>query len=182
MIQWRDTPQRYGAISRALHWGMAALLLWQFVGMGLRLMLGRTPLVSFFVGSHTTVGFTLAVLIMLRGIWALMNLRNRPPHGAGLLGFAAWAGHLTLYLLMAVVPGFALLRAWGQERAFAPYGIEIFPPREAPVSWAVEAGHMFHGELAWVLGALILGHIVMVAVHTGIWRDGTFARMAGRRG
>ncbi len=181
MIQWRDTPQHYGAISRALHWGMAALIVWQFVGMGLRLMLGRTPVVSFFVGGHATVGATLGALIVLRAVWALFNLRRRPPHGSGVVGLAARLGHIALYGFMLAIPGLGLLRAWGHTRAFAPYGIEIFPARETEVSWAVQAGNLLHGELAWVLFALVVGHIVMALLHSGLWRDGTLSRMAGRR-
>lgn len=32
MSGWLDTPQRYGRISRAFHWLMAALFAWQFAG------------------------------------------------------------------------------------------------------------------------------------------------------
>ncbi len=62
----RDTEAAYGPVTRLLHWGIAALILWQFLGMGLRLIFGRTPLVSFFVGSHQPVGLVLFVLIVAR--------------------------------------------------------------------------------------------------------------------
>ncbi len=29
---WLDTPSRYGRVSRAFHWLMAALFAWQFAG------------------------------------------------------------------------------------------------------------------------------------------------------
>ena len=35
---------------------------------------------------------------------------------------------------------------------------------------------------AVLLLLLIAGHVLMVGVHEGMWRDGTLARMAGRRG
>ncbi len=177
----RDTPARYGRVTRLLHWTIAALILWQFVGMGLRLALGRGPVAGFFVGLHQPVGTALFVLIVLRVTWALLNRRNRPDHGHGLLGLAARLGHLALYLLMLVVPSLALLRAWGSERAFAPYGFQIFPAREAPIEWTQKLAGALHGELAWLMGLLILGHVVMVGVHEAMWRDGTLARMAGKR-
>lgn len=180
-MQIADLEQKYGLVTRLLHWGIAALILWQFLGMGLRLALGRHPVSAFFVGGHQTVGFVLMVLIAVRAVWALVNMGRRPPHH-GLIGFAARAGHLALYGLMLAVPALALLRAWGGTRGFAPWGIQIFAPRadDAQVPWAVSAGNLLHGELAWLLAALVLGHVVMVGVHEGLWRDGTLGRMLGR--
>lgn len=177
----RDTRQLYGRVTRLLHWAIAALMLWQFIGMGLRLALGRTPVVSFFVGSHQKVGAVLFVLIALRLIWAFANRDNRPDHGGGLLGLAARAGHLALYIVMAVVPTAALVRAYGSDKPWAPFGFEIFPAQQPPINWMVNVGEAMHGEFAWILLALIAGHVAMVGVHQTMWRDGTLQRMAGRR-
>lgn len=181
MTQWRDTPQHYGTITRILHWMMAGLILWQILGMTLRLLFGRTPVVAFFVGSHATVGFMLMGLVLLRAAWVFVNRGNRPPHAPGMVGLAARAGHVALYGLMLTIPALALLRAWGNTRPFAVWGIEIFGPREAEIGWAVQVANLLHGELGWLLAALIAGHVLMVAVHEGLWRDGTLAKMAGRR-
>jgi len=180
-LTWRDTALRYGRMTRLLHWSIAVLMLWQFTGMGLRLVLGRTPLVGFFVGWHQPVGTVLFLLIVIRVIWALVNRRHRPDHGAGFWGIAARLGHLALYLVMVIVPVSALLRAYGGERVFAPFGFEVFPAQQPPIDWMVTIGEALHGELAWLLLALIAGHVIMVGVHEGMWRDGTLARMAGRR-
>ena len=178
----RDTEAAYGPVTRLLHWGIAALILWQFLGMGLRLIFGRTPLVSFFVGSHQPVGLVLFVLIVARVLWALANRGRRPPH-TGALGHAARLGHGALYGLMLVVPAVALLRAWGGARGFAPWGIQIFAPRAegAEITWAVDLAGLLHGELAWALGALVLGHVAMVSLHERLLHDGTLSRMLGRR-
>lgn len=128
----RDTPARYGRVTRLLHWTIAALILWQFLGMAIKLALGRGPVSGFFVGLHQPVGAVLFALIVLRVAWALLNRRRRPDHGAGLVGTAARLGHLALYALMLAVPSLALLRAWGAERAFQPFGVRIFAAREAP--------------------------------------------------
>lgn len=178
-LPWRDTKQLYGRITRWLHWSMAVLLLWQFTGMGLRLLLGRDSIAGFFVRLHQPVGTALLGLVVLRVIWALVNRHNRPPHDDGLLGRAAKLGHLALYLLMAIIPSIALVRAWGAQRAFAPYGFEIFPARAQDIKWTADLAAALHGELAWLLAALILGHVIMVAFHQAMWRDGTLARMAG---
>lgn len=177
---WRDSPDRYGRISRWLHWGMALLFAWQFIGMGLRLALGRTPLVSFFVGSHASVGLLLMVLVLLRGAWGLSNAGRRPPHGTGWLGRAAAAGHGALYLLMVVVPLLALVRSYGSGRAFSWFNTlplwGASPKNEALMAPANAA----HGLLAWVLLALVAGHVAMVLLHRWWWRDDVAQRMVGR--
>ena len=180
-IPLRDTATVYGRVTRILHWSIAALILWQLFGMTLRLIFGRQPVVSFLVGWHQPVGTVLFGLILIRVIWAFANRGNRPSYGAGLIGLAARLGHLALYAVMLVVPAVALLRSWGSERVFAPFGFQIFPARTTPVEWAVGLGDALHGEMGWVLALLILGHVVMVGLHEGMWRDGTMARMAGSR-
>lgn len=179
-IAWRDTPLRYGLVTRLLHWGMALLMLWQFTGMGLRLALGRTPLVSFFVGSHAPVGTLLLLLALVRLGWGISSRRHRPPHEAGPVGRAAQLGHAALYLLMAVVPALALLRLYGSGRGFAPFGIPLFAPRETRIEWMMAPANMLHSTLAWTLLALIAGHIAMALLHQLYWRDGLLLRMAGR--
>lgn len=179
-LPWHDTRQLYGRISRWLHWSMACLLLWQFTGMGLRLLLGRDSIAGFFVRLHAPIGTALFVLVILRVLWAVANRRRRPEQDAGVLGRAAKLGHLALYLLMGIIPSIALLRAWGSQRAFTPFGFEIFPARPEDIKWTTDLASALHGELAWLLGLLILGHVVMVGLHHAIWRDGTLFRMAGR--
>ncbi|WP_066272319.1 cytochrome b [Hydrogenophaga palleronii] len=177
---WFDTPQRFGRITRWLHWGMALLFAWQFVGMGLRLALGRTPLVSFFVGTHASVGLLLLILVLLRGAWGLANRARRPSHGDSLLGRAARLGHAALYLLMFVVPALALVRLYGSGRAFAWFNtVPLFaasPKDEALIAPAA----LLHGPLAWLLLALVAGHVGMVLLHRWLWRDGVAERMIGR--
>ncbi|MWD27287.1 cytochrome b [Aquicoccus sp. SCR17] len=180
-MPWRDNPETYGWITRALHWGIAALILWQILGMVLRLALGRMPVVSLFVGLHQPLGATLFVLIAARLLWALAQRRRRPGHGRGPLARATRAGHVLLYALMVAVPALGLLRAWGNTRAFAPWGLPVFPARETEIAWATTLADRLHGELAWALTALILGHVVMALIHALHWCDGTLARMAGRR-
>lgn len=174
---WLDNAQRYGVVSRALHWTMAAVFLWQFVGMGLRIALGRAPLVSFMVGTHGPLGALLFVLVVVRVLWGLLNRRRRPSYEPGLLGTLARAGHISLYVLMAIVPALALLRAWGSGRGFQPFGLPVFPATGEQVAWAMAPANALHGLLAWALLLLIAGHVFMVFVHHFIRRDDTARRM-----
>lgn len=180
-VPMRDTPEVYGTVTRVLHWTIALLVVWQLLGMGLTEVLGDVPVANALSAPHTKVGTILWMLIVSRVIWALTNRNNRPPHGQHFLGQAANLGHGLMYVIMLAVPTLGLLRAYGSNRPFAPFGFEIFPAQNPPIEWMVKLAGMFHGELAWVLAVLIVGHVVMAALHEGMWRDGTLARMVGRR-
>lgn len=173
-----DTPSGYGTVTRALHWGMAALFAWQFTGAGLRLLAEDTAIEGFFWSTHTTVGFTLWLLVLLRGAWGLANLRRRPrPEGTPALAAAARAGHLALYALMIAVPSLAILRAIGGTRGFSVYGLELGPPRETAIAALTAPGNALHGLLGWALLALVVGHVAMALWHGRIRGDATLRRM-----
>jgi len=157
-----DNTDRYGRVSRALHWGMALLILWQFLSAGAHFLLGDTLIEEFFWATHKPLGFLLFSLIFIRLIWALINASNRPKS----LNIAAKAGHVSLYALLVIVPGLALLRQYGSGKSFEPFGIPLFSGFEGDeVAWMVTPGDLLHSWLGWLLLAMILGHIFMVVWH-----------------
>lgn len=179
-----DSPAGYGIVTRALHWGMAGLFLWQFASALLRVFAEDTGVERLFWSTHYSVGFTLWLLVLVRGVWGLANLHRRPrPEGSPAMARAARAGHLALYGLMIAVPSLAILRAVGGTRGFSVYGVQLAAPREAAVAWLTAPANALHGLLGWALLALIVGHVVMALYHTRIRRDGTLERMTrGHRG
>lgn len=181
MSQLFDRPDRFGSVSRILHWGMAALFLAQFASAIARALLPRGDALRDALWSyHSDLGATLFVLVLLRGAWGLVNLARRPAH-EGLMGKLAGLGHLVMYVLMIAVPGVRILAAAGGTRGFSYLGMPIFAPREAEVAW-MDAPSEWHGEMGWLLLAVIVGHIVMaVGYHRIIRRDDTLRRMSPRR-
>ncbi|WP_313353010.1 cytochrome b [Paracoccus sp. (in: a-proteobacteria)] len=177
-----DRKDRYGTVTKIVHWSMAALMFWQFSGPLCERILGEdAALTKLLSKNHGQVGTVLFLLIVFRMLWALLNRNQRPPHQTGIMGYAARLGHFSLYVLMLLVPTTALLRSWGGERAFAPFGFEIFSARspDQVIRTATDIGANFHGELAWIIGALILGHIFFAATHHLVLKDGTWQRMIG---
>jgi cytochrome b561 len=171
-----DTPQRYGRVSRGFYWLMAALFTWQFAGALLYVATGDNAVTRLVGGSHFTLGFTLFVLVLLRGAWGLANLARRPPH-PGRLGRAAVTGHLLIYALMVVVPGLALLRQYGSGKPFTPYGIPLMPGRDDKIAWMVAPGDLLHHWLAFTLLAVLVGHVVMAFLHRKLRKEDVLARM-----
>lgn len=179
-MQIFDSPSRYGSVSRLFHWTVAALILWQIVSMIAKNLLGReSALGGFMAGSHASVGVLVLVLVWLRVLWALVNRQRRPADGNGLLGVAAKAGHLALYVLMLFVPTSAFLRAMGSDRPFSVFGIQLSAgrPEGQQIEALTSAGNL-HGEMGWLLAVLILGHVVMAVFHSAVLKDRTIARMA----
>ncbi len=179
MSDLTDTPQRYGAVSRALHWGMALLFLAQFASALVHWGLERGNALRDALWSyHADLGLTLLVLVLLRGAWGVANLGSRPGQSADLLGRAASVGHGLLYLLMIAVPGVKLLAAAGSARGLTYLGMQVVPPQAVEIAW-MQAPAALHGAMGWLLLALILGHIAMaVGYHRIIARDATLTRMA----
>lgn len=178
---WRDTPARFGRLSRWLHWSMAALLGWQFAGMLSKVRLGKEHVLSqWLTPAHSHVGLLLLLLVVLRAAWGLANLGRRPGH-AGAMGLLVWAGHGVLYLLMIAVPLLATLRMLGNTRPFLWFGvIPLNDGQGVRVDWMVDLARQWHGTLGWVLLALIVGHVLMALLHRWLLADGVDRRMIGR--
>lgn len=175
-----DMSSGYGLISRALHWLMAILFLWQFVSALLRVAAKDTPIYSFFWSAHHQLGFVLLVLVILRGVWGILNLNCRP-HKSGHVGKLAALGHIVIYVLMFAVPSLALLRTYGSGRGFSFVGIHIFEQTGVQDAALTAPGNALHGLLGWALLAVIMGHILMAFIHHFALRDDTLRHMTGRR-
>lgn len=178
MTQLSDSPDRFGLVSRAFHWGMAALFAAQFLSAAAHSALARENALRDALWSyHANLGTTLFLLFLLRGVWGLLNLRKRPVH-SDLMGQAAKAGQLALYVLMVIVPAVRLLSSVGGMRGFSYFGVPIVPVRETAIAWTQIAAE-WHGEMGWILGAVVIGHIVMAVVwHRWIKRDDVLRQMA----
>lgn len=158
----KDNNQRYGRVSRVLHWGMALLILWQFLSAGAHFFFDETAIEAFFWPTHKPVGFLILALVVIRILWALINLSNRPAS----VNLLAKLGHISLYALLLAIPTIALMRQYGSGRSFEPFGIPLFAGFESDkIQWMIDLGSNFHSTLGWILLALIVGHVVMAIWH-----------------
>ena len=158
-----DTPARYGTVSRWLHWGMALCVLWMFgTILGAELTDDRATQTMLRNG-HKHMGSLIWVLVLVRAAWALAHARQRPPS----VSLPAKLGHWALYALLLIIPSIGLLRQYGSGRAFSPLGLPVFPgfAQGEKIDWMVQLGGLLHGELAWVLAALVAGHVAMAWWH-----------------
>lgn len=175
-----DTPERYGAVTRILHWGMAALFGWIFVSAALHMFAKESVIGKFFWSTHFSVGFALLLLVLVRGLWGMVNASQRPQED-GFAGRAAKAGHIVMYALMLFIPAVAMLRAYGSGRGLWVFGVQLFAQTGEEIPALMAPAHALHGLLGWVLLALIIGHVGMVVVHHRVWQHDILSRILGRK-
>ena len=91
-------------------------------------------------------------------------------------------GHISLYLLLLVIPAVALLRQYGSGRSFEVFGVPVFSGFEGEkIEWMIDLGSTFHSTLGWILLALIIGHIGMAFWHKhSAKQENVLPRMWGR--
>ncbi len=157
-----EGPRVYPRAARALHWLMALGVIWMLCSASVHALANKSALDQFMWPTHKHVGVVLLVLIVIRmGLaWAQRAQRPRAT------GTAAKLGHLALYALMLAIPLLGVLRQIGSGRAFSPLGLPLIPGFDGPkIEWLVALGNALHGELGWVLLALVVGHVGMVLVH-----------------
>lgn len=188
----RNTRDHWGAVTRGLHWLMAAMLLVQ-VPLGFMMVdaydawlagHGDTALVMQLSRVHNTTGFLLLILVLLRLSWRLGN--PSPDLPAALLAwqqFVARATHIGLYALLLVFPlsGWAALSAYAGDFPIFFFGrddvFRIVPQAPPGSPFNSDLFGEIH-ESCWKVGAVILLlHISAALWHEYIRRDGVLSRM-----
>lgn len=169
-----DSPERYGVVTRLLHWSMAVLVLLQFVKFFERLDGEGGPLVAAFTGWHTSIGTLLLVLVVVRIAWAFMQRRRRPVNDPALAVFVT-AGHVALYVALLALPVLGLLFMLGGGYGHEAFGIGLFPPGDE-VRWARVWGSL-HSPLAWLLAIAVVVHVLAALYHHLVRKDGVLRRM-----
>lgn len=188
----RNTPSRWGLITRSLHWLMAALLLVQ-LPLGFLMVdaydawlagNGDPALVMTLSRAHNTNGFLILILALLRLSWRLGN--SSPGLPAALLAwqrFVARATHITLYALLLIFPlsGWAALSAYTGEFPIFFFGwdnvFRIVPQAAAGSPFTSDLFGEIH-ETCWKVGAaILLLHVSAALWHEYIKRDGVLSGM-----
>jgi cytochrome b561 len=185
----RDSAAGWGWVSRALHWAMAGLILFQ-LGFGLYMTQAVPDLIARFTLTqlHKSWGFVVFVLAVLRVGWRLVN-RVRPP----LPPMPRWqlraaeASHLLLYLFMFLMPisGWVMASASPTQDLLQMqnmvFGTFALPDPWVPgVSSLEDAARWVHVSAAIGL-TLVLGlHAAAALRHQFVDRDDLIARMLWR--
>lgn len=175
------TKLRYDGVAKLLHWVMAAAIiaLWA-VGI-LMEDLPKGPLRSEVFGLHKAVGVVLLVLALARIGWRLAHPAPRLPATLS-LGERSLAkiGHLGLYALMVAMPVDGILLSQSGGRAVSVFGL-VLPTVVAKNEALKELFEAGHAVMAWVLVALVVGHVAAALRHHFLLGDQVLRRMLPAR-
>ena len=180
----RSTDQGWGALVRAFHWLIAALIIAQGV-IGLSMVqMGLTPAKVRVFALHKSIGLTILALVLLRIAWRLTEKRPADPPAMPRWQVRAARGvHLALYLLILAIP---LSGWWFNSAANAPlvwFGWFDVPSltRGLDPVWKPRA-LLLHQSLFWILVALLVLHVGAALWHHFRQRDNVLRRMISGAG
>lgn len=171
-------PTQYDAGLRALHWGMALLIiaLW-FVGNIMEEM-PKGDLRGSVYGIHKAFGVLALALVGVRMFWrALRPVPDLPASFVGHARLAAIWGHRVLYALMIGLPISGILMSQANGRPVSMFGLFDLPTL---VGKSESLGEMFkgmHGLMAWATALFVVGHVAAALWHQFFLKDGILARM-----
>ena len=169
---------RYTRVAVVLHW-LIALLLFGQIGFGwfLESIPRGTPARGFYVNLHKSTGLTLALLILARLVWRIVQ---RPPELPSLMPLwertaANWS-HVALYVCMLGMPLSGYIAS-----NFSKYGVKLFNSVTLP-PWGTDDARIYaifnttHQVLSYLFVALIVAHVLAALRHLAR-KDGVFDRM-----
>jgi cytochrome b561 len=169
-------PGRYGHAAMTFHWLTFGLVV--VVGV-LGLLHDDWPqqTQAFWINIHALLGLLLWLLVMVRLAWRARH--EPPPPAADLSPLARRLSsptHLTLYLLLLVIPVIGIVTFVYHGRVFDFGAFQIDPgiKKDRAVFHPTET---VHGYLAYALFGLATLHAVAALWHHYYLRDGVLLRM-----
>lgn len=169
---------RYTAVAIALHWAMAALVLFMiWLGWNMEDNEARFQL-------HKSIGITILFLALARLAWRFVNPPPPLPEGMPKLEkTASHAVHIIFYALMIGIPlgGWLMVSVSPFQVSTVLYGVLSWPHlpfteglRSETLYGIVE---FFHSKGAWVIIALLALHVAGAVKHEFGAEDGVLKRM-----
>lgn len=182
--QFRNTADNWGAVTRALHWLIAALILVQFVIGSIAEDMKLTPTKLDLFVWHKSIGVTVLVLAVLRLAWRLGNAPPAPPAGTPRWEHVlASLGHWALYALIFIVPLSGWLISDASRVPFKAFFLVPMPDFIATDRTLQEAAEDAHETLVMTLLVVVILHIGAALRHHFLLRNDVLRRMlTGRRG
>ncbi|MGE4323994.1 MAG: cytochrome b [Sphingobium sp.] len=169
-----DSKRRYGKVSMALHWTMAALIGWQLLKFGDYIAKGEHWVSRTFVPWHISIGMLLLGLVVLRSLWAASQRKHRPRQNPA-TALLVKTGHALLYAGMVLLPVTGALTMVGGGYGLTVFGLELVGTGDR-IGWAAALGSL-HAPVSWGFTLLVAGHIIIALAHHFIRRDDTLRRM-----
>lgn len=173
----KSTEQTYGSVARALHWGIALLIVLQIVtGYGAGEIMSK----DLAFGVHKPTGMVILVLIVARLAWMVLDA-TRP--GDAELAWEKWPSRLVKWGMLALslaLPISGWLMSSAADKPISLYGLYTFPSLTAPdKSFAHDMGEL-HETLGTLIALALAAHVAGALRHHYLLKDRILDRMLGR--
>ena len=175
-----NTQTSYGSIAKSFHWLLFFLILIMLgVGFSLGLDLVTNPaLRKPLLNIHKLVGLLVLLLMLLRGLWALLNIKPAlPPTLKRWERAAERVVHILLYITLIAMPlsGWVMAVAAGKPPHIGQWNIALPGiPISKPLSHAF---FNIHAILAVAIMVLVGIHILAALKHYFYDRDNVLQTM-----
>lgn len=169
-------PPNYDAMSIALHWLTALLVVTQFLLAEFWEFFAK-PTEHAMVVTHMSLGMILTGVYVLRLVWRGSAGRRLPAAGLGVLDRVAKATHHALYTLLGVELALGFATRWTHNQALSFFGLLIpspFGQISRQTGWLVGQAH---DVVAWTIIVLAGCHAAAALLHHYVIRDGVLRRM-----
>lgn len=180
-MTWKNTDERWGAVSQLLHWLIVLLILGiGAAGLVMTEMRNSPDKIQVYL-LHKSFGLTVLALVALRLLWRLYAGTPGPVPGTPRWQERIASGtHGLLYALVFAMPlsGWLLNSAAGFPLRW--FGLFRLPPIAAKGDRLHELAVQVHEWLFWTLMAVALAHAAAAVYHHVFLRDATLARMLPR--
>lgn len=177
-MQIHNTVNKYGIISKTLHWLIAILIICAWIAGDYMVDLPNNDPVKFsLIDLHKSVGMAVLMLVIIRLSWRLYDGAPKFLGKSRILKIAANTMHYLLYVFMFIQPlsGWFMSSAAGYNPTF--FGLFNFPGLVAKNSSMVETYISVHDTSATILLVLFILHVSAALVHHFIFRDDTLRRI-----
>ena len=181
-MNMKNTVDRYGSLSIAMHWLMLALLVAVYSAILLREEFPKgSDIRESFKMWHFMLGLSVFGLVFLRIALRFFGNTPRivpaPPHWQHLISVVM---HLALYLFLIGMPllGWLTLSAAGKPIPFFGLELPAIWPQDKDFAGTLKDLHETIGEIGYYL---IGAHALAALFHHYVVRDNTLLRMLPRR-
>lgn len=177
-MSWKNTHDRYGRLSMAMHWVMLILLIAVYAAILLRQEFPRgSETRELFKTWHAMLGLSVFALVFIRLTIRFSSPTPRiVPAPSVWQQHAAMLVHIALYGFLIAMPllGWLLLSAEGKQIPFFGLSLPAIWSADKDVAHWVEDIHTTTGEVGYYLIGL---HAAASLFHHYVLRDNTLLRM-----
>lgn len=173
---YRNTILAYGSVAKFFHWLIAVLVIAMLV-YGYFLEDIPKDYQPFTYNLHKMTGLTILVLIILRGLWALTNVKPMLPPDVP--NWQRWIEQLVHFILYAALIAMPLSGWIGSSSSGRPphLGDMKFNLPIAKDEALIDLSFNVHNTLAIIIIVLVSLHVLAAFYHLIIKRDEIFQRM-----